>query len=407
LREEPLKKLLFILPIPLAALAWWALYHRNQPPEVPFAKVKREKLVSTLPTNGKVEPIEWTTVRAETAGAVDRTLVEQGRAIAAGAVLVTLQASGAQADLAAAEARAAQARSELAAISQGGRAQELADIENGLARVRFDRQAAQKDAATLERLAGKQAATQSEVERARDRVRQSDIEIAALERKRAALVASTDRGVAEARLREAEIAAAQARRRIERSSIRSPLAGTVYSFNVRPGSYLNPGDPVASVGRTDRLRVRVYVDEPEVGRVAVGQPVAITWDALPGKTWNGVVEKLPTEIVPLNTRQVGEVLCTIENPGNELVPGTNVNAEIRTNVVENALTIPKEALRRANNQQGVLLLTGDKVEWRPIAGGVSSVTRSQVTSGLNEGDSVALATTDPLKAGDRVTPVYP
>ena len=164
---------------------------------------------------------------------------------------------------------------------------------------------------------------------------------------------------------------------------------------------------MASVGRTDRLRVRVYVDEPEVGRVAVGQPVAITWDALPGKTWNGVVEKLPTEIVPLNTRQVGEVLCTIENPGNELVPGTNVNAEIRTNVVENALTIPKEALRRANNQQGVLLLTGDKVEWRPIAAGVSSVTRSQVTSGLNEGDWVALATTDPLKPGDRVSPVYP
>ena len=202
-----MKKLLLILPIPLAALAWWALYHRNLPPEVPFAKVKREKLVSTLPTNGKVEPIEWTTVRAETAGAVERTLVEQGRAISAGAVLVTLQASGAQADLAAAEARAAQARSELAAISQGGRAQELADIENGLARVRFDRQAAEKDAATLERLAGKQAATQAEVERARDRVRQSDIEIAALERKRAALVASTDRGVAEARLREAEIAA--------------------------------------------------------------------------------------------------------------------------------------------------------------------------------------------------------
>jgi len=54
---------------------------------------------------------------------------------------------------------------------------------------------------------------------------------------------------------------------------------------------VNVGDTAANVGRLDRLRVRVYVDEPELGRVAEGQPVTITWDALPGSSgagrWSG------------------------------------------------------------------------------------------------------------------------
>ncbi len=400
-----MKKLLLLLLVPFIALVWWVYHRRNLPPEVAFAKVKRETLVSTLPTNGKVEPISWETVRSQLSGVVDRVNVDQGQRVERGAVLATLSASQAQSDLAAAEALAAQARAELASIAQGGRTAELAEIENGLARARFDKQAAEKDVATLERLADKQAATRAEVERARDRVRQAQLEIDGLERKRASLVAKTDRSVADARLRQAEAAAAQARQRIDQSTIRAPLAGVVYALNARPGSYLNPGDAVASVGVISRLRVRVYVDEPEVGRVHVGQPVSITWDALPGKTWTGSVEKVPTEIVPLNTRQVGEVLCTIENPGNELVPGTNVNADIRTSQVENALTIPKEAVRRQSGETGVFLLQGETVVWRPVTLGVSSITRTQVASGLAEGDAVATAS-ESLQPGEPVRPVY-
>jgi HlyD family secretion protein len=157
----------------------------------------------------------------------------------------------------------------------------------------------------------------------------------------------------------------------------------------------------------DRLLVRVYVDEPELGRVAVGQPVTITWDALPGVTWSGAVDKLPTEVIPVGTRQVGEVFCTIENANGKLVPGTNVTAEIRTKVAANALTIPKEAVRREGPQTGVFMLKGDRIVWQKIDIGASSATRSQAVNGLNEGDSVALPVERPLKSEDRVIPVYP
>ena len=403
-----MKKLLLLIPFLLAALVWWLYAARTRPPEAPFAKVRRETLTSTLHTNGKAEPVEWSTVRAEAGGLVRTVRVEEGRVVDKGAVIATLSDTGLEAEVRAAEARVAQARAELNTLEAGGPSAGLAEIENSLARARHDREVAQREHAALERLAEKQAATRAEVEAAQRRVREAELQIEALERKRGSLVTKNDRSAAQARLRDAEAALQLARERVTETVVRAPMAGVVYDLPVRPGSFVEEGAPIAEIGRLDRLRVRVYVDEPELGRVQVGEPVTITWDAKPGRKWEGTVEKTATQIEALGTRQVGEVAVTIGNPGRELVPGTNVNAEIRTNVAPNALTIPKEALRRQGGEVGVFVLReGNTVAWQPVETGASSVTRVQVVKGLNDGDAVALPTDRALTPGMRVAPVYP
>ena len=404
----------FAILFGIAALAAAAWFYGRKPtlPVVPFAKVVRETLVSALPATGKVEPIEWSAVRAESPGILDHLSVHLGQPIAKGAVLATVRFTGVQPDLSAAEAQIAKAEAQLADIERGGHNASLAEIENGLQLARFQKQASQNDLDALIRLEKNNAATRAEVLVARNKVSEAQIEIDAFTRKRAALIGASDRSVAEALLKEGQAAATMARRRIAQSEIRSPLSGIVYDLPVRQGAYVNSGDLVANVGRLDKLRVRVYVDEPELGRIAIGQPVTITWDALSGATWSGVVDKIPTEIVPLGTRQVGEVLCTVDaqpkgERGGLLTPGANVDAQIRTGVAPNSLTIPKEAIRREGAESGVLILTGDRVTWRKVATGVNSTTRTQVISGLSEGDSVALPIEQPLRDGDLVKPVYP
>jgi HlyD family secretion protein len=137
--------------------------------------------------------------------------------------------------------------------------------------------------------------------------------------------------------------------------------------------------------------------------VAEGQPVTITWDALPGRQWRGQVEKKPVAIQALGSRQVGEVLCAIENQGRALIPGTNVNAEIRTAVVENALVVPKETLRHDAQGDYVFALKGDMIERRAVKKGVSSITQVQILEGLSDTDAVALPADISLKPGDHVT----
>ena len=400
-----MKKLLWLFAIPLGALAWWAYHRNNDAPQVPFAKVIRETLVSTLPTNGKVEPIEWQAVRVEQAGLVSKVPVQEGQTVSQGAPLAILSDTGLQADLDAAEARVAQARADLAVIDAGGKQLELTTIDSDLARLQVERDHDQKEYASLRRLADKQAASMLEVDEMKSKVQAADMGIEALEKRRAVLVTQSDKTVALARLRDAEAAVELAKSHIAQTVIHAPISGVVYDLAARPGAYLNIGDLVANVGQVERLRVRVYVDEPELGRVEEGQPVTINWDALAGRAWQGTVERKPANIVALGSRQVGEVLCTIDNPGRVLLPGTNVDAHIRTATVANALTIPKECLRRDANGVGVFALRGGRLAWRAAETGVSSVTRVQIVEGLAEGDEVALPTELTLHNGEIVTPL--
>jgi len=402
---EVVKKLLWLCAIPLAALGWWAYHRNNEAPPVPFARVVRETLVSSLPTNGKVEPIEWQAVRVEQAGLVSRVPVQEGQMVSAGTPLAILSGTGIEADLHAAEARVAQASADLATIDAGGKQIELTTIESDLARLRVQKDHDQKEYEVLRRLAGKQAASKFDVDEMMNKVQAAEMAIEGLQKRRAALVSQSDKTVALARLRDAGAALELAKSHVAGTVIRAPIAGLVYGLAARAGAYLNIGDLVANVGQTARLRVRVYVDEPELGSVQAGQAVTIGWDALPGRAWQGIVERKPADIVALGSRQVGEVLCTIDNPGRVLLPGTNVDAHIRTATVDNALTIPKECLRRDSHGVGVFKLRGVRLAWQTVSTGVSNVTRVQILEGLTEGDAVALPAELTLHDGETVSPV--
>jgi HlyD family secretion protein len=401
-----LKKLLLFLLIVLGACAIVvAVIHKGAPPAVKFTRVKRQTIVSSVPTNGKVEPYRWQAVRAEAAGLVHRVPVENGSRVGAGAILAELTDPQAQAAIDSAEARVSEARANLQLLEEGGKSAELSEIQNSLSSARFQLETAQRDLAAVQRLVAKQAATPMEERAAADRVRQTQIDIDGLEKRRSALVAKPDLEAARARLRDAESALALARKQSALTIVRTPIAGEVYGLSVRPGAYVDVGDLIGNVGFLDRLRVRVYVDEPLLGRVKLGQPVGIRWEALPGKIWNGAVDQMPANIQALGARQVGEVVVVIQNPGRDLIPSSNVDADIRTATVENAIVVPKETLRRDTAGDYVYRLNGETLERRPVKIGVSNVTQSQIVDGLAESDAVALPSDITLTPGQRVQPV--
>ena len=71
----------------------------------------------------------------------------------------------------------------------------------------------------------------------------------------------------------------------------APHEGMVYSLPVREGAFVNTGDLLVQVADLHKVRVRAFVDEPEIGKLQPGQLVEITWDALPGRVWKGTIEK--------------------------------------------------------------------------------------------------------------------
>jgi multidrug efflux pump subunit AcrA (membrane-fusion protein) len=400
--EEILKKLIIVLVAVAAVITALALRRGSAAPRVEFAKAARETISNTISTNGKVEPSNYVEVHVDTAGLLSKLHVHQGDTVSQGQVIGEISLPGTSEDVAAAEARLAQSRAELATMQAGGRSADIADIDANLKRLRTQRDAADQTAAATERLAQANAATAFDAQQARQTVHDLDEQISGLTARRGSLVSTNDVSAADARVREAEAGLKLAQTHAAKTAIRAPLSGTVYDLAVREGAYLNMGDKFGSIGVLDPVRVRVYVDEPDLGRIAKDESLRITWDALPGKEWTGAVEKKPTEVVALGTRQVGEVLCTVANPNHELVPGVNVNSFILIQTVNSALVIPRTALRHENGQ-GVFVLKGnDAIEWRPVKTGATDALRVEVTSGLNDGDRVALPTDIQLKDGMKV-----
>lgn len=375
--------------LPVLLLIWWGVDRGGSAPLIHFAAVRRMRIESTVSTNGKVEPAEWAAARAEIAGVIKAISVHRGQDVHAGQTLVTLDTTAAQADLVGALAREQEAQAELTTLGQGGKAAQLASLNDSIQTARAAEEVAQRTYDALQRLESKQAATKLQVQDAKDALNRAKLQLSAFEDQKRTLVTATDRSVAEAKLHNAQAAVAVAKHHVALSRIDAPITGTVYQFNLKVGAYLQPGDQVALVGDLNEVKVTVYVDEPDLGRVGLNMPVGITWDARPGQKWWGRVDRLPTEVIALGTRNVGEVTTVVSNPHHDLLPGVTVNTTIVSKVAENTSGIPKAALRTIRGANGVFKLQGDSIVWTPVKTGISDINNVQILSGLELGDRVA------------------
>ena len=179
-------------------------------------------------------------------------------------------------------------------MGQGGKAATLANLNDSIRTAQTAVDVAQRNYASFQRLQNQQAATKLQVQEAKDALDRAKLQLQSLENQRSTQVTASDRAVAQAKLRDAEAAVVLARHRVALSDIRSPIGGTIYQLgnanqlDIKVGAYLPPGELVALVGKLDRVKVIVYVDEPDLGRVAVDIPVRITWDARPGANGGAV-----------------------------------------------------------------------------------------------------------------------
>ncbi|HEU4404658.1 MAG TPA: efflux RND transporter periplasmic adaptor subunit [Polyangiaceae bacterium] len=292
--------------------------------------------------NGVVEPADRETkVSAQVPGRVARVVVAEGEFVARGAPLVELERGFEEAALRAAEADLAAAEAELAKAQRGQRREEV-EAAVGEAEAARARAALSADAlARTERLAQKGAATADELERARRQAesdaRSHDVSEA---RRRAAEGGSRREDVAAARAR-ADAARArrdQAREALERLTVRSPIEGAVLQVKARAGEYEAPGgDPLVVVGDTRRLRVRMDVDERDVGRVKPGARARVMADAFPGAAFGGKVAEIGRRMGRKNVRtddpveridtKILEVVIDLDEPAG-LVPGLRVAAHV-------------------------------------------------------------------------------
>ena len=274
---------------------------------VRVAQVEHEPLASTVSTNGRVEPVMNYQFSSPIATTVKAVYVQPGDHVPAGKLLLVLDDTEARARVAAAESGVKAAQAALDAVTNNGTQEQRQTTAADIERNRLDRDQAKRNLEALVKLNSSGAASPSEVDAARQQLESAEASLKASEASSHNRYSSAEAARARAAVAEADASLAAARDVEARTSIRAPVAGTVYSLNTGSTEFVEQGALLLQMADLDKERVRAYFDEPEIGRLAVGQPILIKWDAKQGKVWHGHIERVPVTVITYGTRTVGEV----------------------------------------------------------------------------------------------------
>lgn len=361
--------------------------------QVRAVQVEHQALESTVSTNGRVEPEVNYEVHSPIATTVKAVYVQPGDHVPAGKLLMTLDDIEARARLATAQSGVKSAQAAVEAATQNGTQEQRQAAAAEVARARMDRDQAQRDFDALVKLNATGAASASEVAAARQRLDGATAALHVSQTSSQSRYSLAEVSRAQAALADAEANLAAAQQVEAETSIHAPAEGTIYSVNEGRTEFVEQGKLLLQLADLRHERVRAYFDEPEIGRLAIGQPIVIKWEARPGKQWRGHIDRIPVTVITYGTRTVGEVLVKIDDVDGELLPDTNVTVTVTTSNEPNVLSIPREALYMENGKPFVFLVVGNELKRTPVVKGSTNLTQVSIISGLNVGDWVATGTT--------------
>jgi HlyD family secretion protein len=272
-------------------------------------------------------------------GRIDEIAVEEGEQVERGEILATLDTASIEARTGEAEAAVAQARAQLAKLRSGNRPQDIAQARARVAAAEAAAGNAQADYERRQALVEPGAISRSQWART---VAERDRAAAQLAEARQALslaqagARQEDIAAAAAQLRAAEAGRRGAQSDLGDTSLVAKSAGTVITRAREPGAIVQPGETVLTLSLGRPLRVRAYVAEPDLSRVAPGMKVAVTADGNP-KTYQGTIGYISprAEFTPrsvetedLRTDLVYRLRINIENPDDALRQGQPVTIEV-------------------------------------------------------------------------------
>jgi len=357
-----------------------------------LAKVEKGDLAKSVVATGKVTPITKVEVKSKASGIVKKLYVEAGDKVKKGQLLAQLdkeeisaQVAQSRAALQAAEAslKSAEADYERAKVDAEGPDVPLLkrayDRASGMAKEGVVSASALDDAQkNYEMALNKQNVSKAQVTVLKAKVAQSQATV------------TQDR----ANLRQLE-------EQLGYTDIESPIDGVVLSRDVEMGdavsSILVLGSSatlVMTLGDTSEVYVKGKVDESDIGKVYLGQPARIKVESFKDKTFNGKVTKISPMGVEKDNVTTFEVRVSINNPGGELKAEMTANAEIILEEHKNVLQIPEGSIIYDNQKKASVEVPDSKGKdgKRKVAVniGISNGAKTELLSGLKEGDQVVL-----------------
>jgi len=360
-------------------------------PRVAVVPVARHDLASTLEIASEFEPFQEINVYAKVSGYIQKLYVDWGTHVKQGQLLAVLEIPELQQQL----------QQDEAAVRRSD--QDLARAREELNRAESSYKVAHL---TYTRLADVQKSrpelvAQQEVDVAQGK----DVEASAgVSGAKASLAASEQALLAsKAALEKDKAMFAYAR-------ITAPFDGVITKINAYTGALLpagtassNADSALCRLSQNNLLRLVIPVPERAVADIREGQILAVNVSAIK-KTFNGKIVRFSDEIDTGTRTMHTEV--NVPNPTFELVPGMYASVQIPLHAVNNALTVPVQAVQDGGNGQGAVLVVNasNRIEKRSVTLGLETATDAEILSGLKEGEMVVFGQQSQFRPDQLVSP---
>jgi RND family efflux transporter MFP subunit len=338
----------------------------------PTVEVYKGSLKETASASGNIEPAVQVEVKSRASGEVVEILVKEGEQVKAGQLLVRLDPTDAEADLASAKVALQKVKSEMTAAQASV---VVADLE---------RKNSIDDEALAQKTADMGLGPKDDI---RTKSKTAKVAAANLTLKSAQL-SQTKLSV-----ETAELAVTEAETRVKETKIYAPMDGTILEIPVEKGTIVtsaltngNGGTSVMTIADLTDLRIIGAIDEAQIGRVAPDQPVEIRVDAYPDRVFEGRVERVSPLGKEVSSVVTFDVEIVVSDKSSALLrSGMSADVEIVTSEQADVLLVPLVAVESKGKSRFVRLANGQQ---RPIETGSTDGTSLVVLMGVEEGDDI-------------------
>jgi HlyD family secretion protein len=354
------------------------------PPLVPVLKVERRDLVQTLVASGRVETPYRVTVSSQITGVVASVPVEEGQEVKQGDPLVVLDDREAKAAVVLAQGAVAEAEARLRQIGEVTLPSAVQSLKQAEATLRNVQQSYDR----IARLHQEGYATRADFDAA-----QKDLDVAQTQLRSAQLQVAMNRDsgtaavMAQTQLAQSRSSLESAQARLSYTLITAPVDGTLISRAVERGNVVKAGDTLMTLSPTGETRLRLEIDEKNLGSLKLGQSALASADAYAD-------QRFPAELVYINpsvdpAQGSVTIKLRVPNPPAYLVQDMTVSVDIKVAERKDALIAPLVAVRDAlTAAPWVWLVSDGRLVKRPVTLGARGDAQAEVLDGLKEGDLV-------------------
>ena len=384
-----------------SAAVFGVVHYAGKAPGTPTFEVKRGEFLDAQQFRGQLKAMKSVTITAPpNAGDLQiLKIVPDGTAVKQGDVVVEFDPSKTEQDLAQDQSVLKSSQAEIDQARAEGRLTEEVDT-TALMKARYDVEVAKLDASKAEVV--------SRIEGAEATLKVNDAEQALNE---AEQKLKSDTAIDQATIqdkknasRKADFDAQRAESGLASMTLKAPRTGTISLLSIwhnggesvfKAGERAWPGTPLAELPDASSMRIAARVDETERGRLAVGQPVTLQLDAIADRQFTGKIERIGTIAtsdfsagwpIPRNF----DLEIAFDQSDARLRPGMTVQVTVIMDRVADAIAIPAQASFLKSGQTVAYVWSGSRFEERPIQIERRSRDRILISSGLKQGDLVAL-----------------